>query len=57
MAKSDFFLSFNRADRKIADLVHKTVTSAGFSCFCQHQDIVQTLYKGSRRASWKRPRC
>lgn len=39
MAKIDFFLSFNRADRTTADLVYKTVTEAGFSCFYQHQDI------------------
>jgi len=39
MAKIDFFLSFNRADRATADLVFKTVTGAGFSCFYQHQDI------------------
>jgi hypothetical protein len=39
MAKIDFFLSFNRADRAAADLVYETVTGAGYSCFYQHQDI------------------
>lgn len=39
MAKIDFFLSFNRADRSTADLVHATVTGAGYSCFYQHDDI------------------
>jgi hypothetical protein len=39
MAKIDFFLSFNCADRAAADLVYETVTGAGYSCFYQHQDI------------------
>ena len=39
MAEIDFFLSFNRADRTIADLVYETVTGEGYSCFYQHQDI------------------
>lgn len=39
MAKIDFFLSFNSADRAIADAVYKTVSDAGFSCFYQHEDI------------------
>lgn len=39
MAKIDFFLSFNSANRAIADLVHRTVSDAGFSCFYQHEDI------------------
>ena len=39
MAKIDFFLSFNSADRAIANAVYKTVSDAGFSCFYQHEDI------------------
>lgn len=39
MAKIDFFLSFNRADRTVADLVYAIATGTGYSCFYQHQDI------------------
>jgi hypothetical protein len=57
MAKIEFFLSFNRADRKIADIVFKTVTGAGFSCFYQDKDIpegadfVQSMTSGLMEAA------
>ena len=57
MAKIDFFLSFNRADRTTADLVYQTVRGAGFSCFYQHQDIpeganfVQRMSSGLNEAA------
>jgi hypothetical protein len=57
MAKIDFFLSFNRADRTTADLVYETVTGAGFSCFYQHKDIpegadfVQRMSEGLEEAA------
>jgi hypothetical protein len=57
MAKIDFFISFNRADRSAADLVYETVTGAGYTCFYQHQDIpdgadfVQRMTDGLQEAS------
>lgn len=57
MAKIDFFISFNRADRSTADLVYETVDTAGYTCFYQHQDIpdganfVQRMTDGLQEAS------